>query len=291
MEFLEIPISRYRSCRDNKGEVATLADFLRECIASKDTVNLYRNAPDNEKKRIKTTLPAYTISGNFTPTRTTANLKHSGLICIDIDKVQPEAVMNELKQIDNILFCSRSISGNGVFAIIPLAYPDQHKSQFKALERCFADMGITIDAQCCDTTRLRIISHDPEAFLNPDAVPYTGLHEEVNNMPQSYFPNQHSENTDAKNELNKFEDAVKRCVDKVSQDLTSTYQDWVRIGMSLASMGESGRKYYHALSRFNPGYTVKETDNKFSALLNREPKRMGIGTFFEIMNKYGYRYK
>ena len=42
---------------------------------------------------------------------------------------------------------------------------------FEALRRLFADMGITLDAQCKDITRLRIVSYDPDARLRLDAVP------------------------------------------------------------------------------------------------------------------------
>lgn len=281
--YLDAPITMYRTCFDNQGEEATFADFLRACMAAKDTVARYREATADEQKQMKPHLKAATLSGYFTPTRKAENLiKHSGLICIDIDHVQPQAVMDELRQIDNILYCSRSVSGNGVFAVIPLAYPNKHKRQLKALQKSLGDIGIIIDAQCCDVSRLRVISHDPEAYLNLNAVPYNGLFEEPRKQVKRYIP---------RNATSTDEERVARCVEQVSQDLTSNYQDWIEIGLSLASMGEIGRGYYHRLSSFHPKYNQRETDRKFDNLLKTNRNQVGLGTFFQIMDNYGYKWK
>ena len=64
-------------------------------------------------------------------------------------------------------------------------------------------------------------------------------------------------------------------------DLTQCYGDWVRIGMSLATLGEAGREAYHIISAQYPKYTRKETDRKFDNLL-KTSHNIDISTFFYI---------
>ena len=67
------------------------------------------------------------ISGIFQPTRKAENLvKHSGLICVDIDRQDNlqidnwDEVKQELSKLPQIAYASLSVSGNGYFVTIPL---------------------------------------------------------------------------------------------------------------------------------------------------------------------------
>lgn len=130
------------------------------------------------KKHIKKHLPAVTISGEFSQRNGGGLIAHSGFICIDIDSGDNptisdwEALRETLGTWSEVLFSALSISGAGVFLIIPLAYPNQHRQQFLALERDFKALGITIDKACKDITRLRGVSSDVNAIWNKNAVPY-----------------------------------------------------------------------------------------------------------------------
>jgi hypothetical protein len=76
------------------------------------------------------------------------------------------------------LFCALSVSGRGCFAIIPVAYPDQHVSHFKALQRIFADIGFICDPTS-DVSRLRGISSDPDATWNENAKTFYRLYSPI----------------------------------------------------------------------------------------------------------------
>ena len=87
---------------------------------------------------------------------------HSGYICIDIDggKDNPEItdfekLKQDLSSIECIAYCGLSISGNGVFCLIPIEHPRYHKEHFYALEKFFRDRGIVIDTSCKNVSRLR----------------------------------------------------------------------------------------------------------------------------------------
>lgn len=187
--ILDTEISIYNCVTDNTGRTATFADFLRLCHAYADKVAAARVAYDSGNRElydaIKRQLPAATLSGTFSPTRGKNNLQqHSGLIAVDIDHVEDcAALMNKLTDMENVAYCSRSLSGHGIFAIIPVKYPHKHAEHFEALRRLFADMGVTLDEQCKDTARLRVISYDPDARLRLDAVPFVGLWSEPVQQP------------------------------------------------------------------------------------------------------------
>jgi hypothetical protein len=64
-------------------------------------------------------------------------------------------------------------------------------------------------------------------------------------------------------------------------DLTATYTGWLSIGFSLAAeLGESGRGYFHRLSRFHPDYNYEACNAQFSKCLKRDKNGVSIRTFF-----------
>lgn len=286
--ILEAEISIYRNVRDNAGTTGTFADFLRLGHANREAIERLRNTADDEvRKQLKSQLPAVTLSGVFAPTRATANLKrHSGYIGIDIDHVPDCATLiDRLAEIDNVAYCSRSVSGTGVFAVIPIAYPDRHKQHFEALRRSFADMGITVDIQCKDTTRLRIVSYDPDARLRLNAVPFIGLWDEPRQTDRyNYRHRQYSGDRTL--------DHVAECCRQIVAghiDITDGYANWLPVALSLASLGESGREYFHAVSSQNTNYKHHETDKMFNGCLN--VRSVGIGTFFQKCADAGINFK
>ncbi len=47
-------------------------------------------------------------------------------------------------------------------------------------------------------------------------------------------------------------------------EIVAIYDDWVELGFALVDgFGESGRDYYHRISRFNPSYTEAECNSKY----------------------------
>ena len=85
-------------------------------------------------------------------------------------------LIDKLANMDMVAYAGRSVGGNGVFAIVPIAYPQKHVQQWESLRRYFDSLGITVDPQTKDVARLRICSYDPEARVRFDAVPYKGVY-------------------------------------------------------------------------------------------------------------------
>lgn len=289
MDIFQTHISVYNGVTDNTGTRMPLGTFLF-CKEYKDDILRLRAVFDKEKcNALKRSLPQATISGVFSPTRAKNNhSQHSGLICVDIDaKDNPdildwETLKQDLSVLPQIAYCALSVSGKGLFQVIPLRYPEKHLQQFRQLQIDFRKMGIMIDSACSDITRLRCLSYDEHPIINENATLYEGVY--VEKPKHKSFPTcfiYEGENTSAE---------VAVCCRKIQQcgiDITASYDDWLKVGCALATLGESGRSLFHICSRQNAKYNATKTDKMFTDLLRRNYQQVNIGTFFWMCKQYG----
>lgn len=289
MDIFQTHISVYNGVTDNTGTRMPLGTFLF-CKEYKDDILRLRAVFDKEKRNaLKRSLPQATISGVFSPTRAKNNLsQHSGLICVDIDaKDNPdildwETLKQDLSVLPQIAYCALSVSGKGLFLVIPLRYPEKHLQQFRQLQIDFRKMGIMIDSACSDITRLRCLSYDEHPIINENATLYEGVY--VEKPKHKSFPTcfiYEGENTSAE---------VAVCCRKIQQcgiDITASYDDWLKVGCALATLGESGRSLFHICSRQNAKYNAAKTDKMFTDLLRRNYQQVNIGTFFWMCKPHG----
>lgn len=87
------------------------------------------------------------------------------------------------------------------------------------------------------------------------------------------------------------ENELEEIADLLGQKLPKhSYEEWLRIGFALASLGEKGRKYFLKLSCENKNYEdTEETVNiKFDELLRDYDGRITLGSLYTIAEKYGY---
>lgn len=71
------------------------------------------------------------------------------------------------------------------------------------------------------------------------------------------------------------------------------YDDFLRIGWALCSLGEAGKEYFLLIGVDNPKYpedTEAELIKKYDSLLKDYRGDITLGTFFEIAKKYGYEF-
>lgn len=286
MKYLDKNISIYRNVRDNVGVKTTLRTFLLSNKYKTEIEHLRTIRDKDERNELKKQLPAVTISGIFEPTRSISNLiEHSGLTCIDIDGQDNQHIANfanlkeQIAKLDEVLYCGLSASGNGYFVIIPILNPKQHREHFKAIQQDFSKWGIIIDSNCADVTRLRGYSYDAEPYINEDAKLYKRVI-----LPMVKHTIQHSFN--ASDNISKIVDIAVRS----GINMTENYYEWFNIGCALASeLGESGRDYFHALSRISSKYNYAECDKKYNECM--KINGIGIGTFFQIAKDYGIMFK
>lgn len=260
-----------------------------------------------EYKLTKQLLPSATLSGLFElresvdphtgvselKSRVTDHLKqHTGFLCIDIDAQDNVnlggmgVIRRTLRYRPEVALLMQSCSGTGFFALIPLAYPERHKEQFAAIRRDWASIGITIDRQCGDVTRVRIASYDEHPYVNVNAIPYTGLLSSGITAPVTM---RRQTTTPLERTIDSTIDKVEKLVTKLERlniDITASYADWYKVGFALATLPEPwGRHFFHRVSRLCSKYNEGECERKFTLL--RNPRSVGIGTFFTICKNYG----
>ena len=134
----------------------------------------------------------------------------NGVICIDIDGKDNPAITDwqafklELARSRFIAYVGLSISGLGVFALIPLADPERHKQHYAAIEQDFKRatftfmqagdsepttlVGVNLDPSCKDIARKRFVSYDPQPYINTAAQVYCKTYEPPKSQPRYTRP-------------------------------------------------------------------------------------------------------
>lgn len=86
---------------------------------------------------------------------------------------------------------------------------------------------------------------------------------------------------------NEIETITKR-IESAGIDITPNYADWRDLGFALAdALGESGRNYYHRLSRFYPNYNQPEADKQYNNCLKAHGHGVTIKTLYHLAKQAG----
>lgn len=285
---LDIQVSAFRNAwsADNPVTVSLMAWLTSD--KHMDRIQQIRATEDKKaRSELKKKLPAITPSGIFSRHDAASLLLHSGLVQFDVDYVtDPVAMKREISKIINVAYCGLSVSGMGVWGLIPISSPADHEGHYRALKEDFARIGIKIDSACQDVCRLRFKSYDPDGYFNPSAKLYSRIIRPVPPPPPKY-----PRPTDESSTRSKVE-KILSLMSAHSIDVTADYaEEWLPIISALANeFGEGGRSYAHEVSRFNQNYRPGETDRLFEYCLKARYKYT-IGTFFEIAQRYGLKYK
>jgi len=287
MNILNKIVSGFRNYRDAVPKDVNLLNFLTS-DKYKDKVQQIRTVQDkSQRDRLKAELPAVTPSGRFEFRRTTTNLvEHTGIIQLDIDYKENKGmdikeVKQDLMESPIVAYCAKSVSGTGLYALVPIAYPDKHKQHFLSLEKDMLEFyQIVIDKSCKDVTRLRGYSYDPEYYINQHATVYKGLitHETVN----STYPNKLS--LSICYDKDRFRKAIETIV-MYQYDITGNYNQWFEILCSIANkFGEKGRVSAHIISQFSLLYDENYCDSVYNEALEHMYSYT-IGTFYHYFEQ------
>ena len=170
-------VQEAREVKTNDFQIETIVSWIREGkgkFASKiKAIRSALEAGDKDKaSEIKLTLPAVMFSGTF-ERRSSKNLtNHSGLICMDFDKLDdPEKYIDQLRFDPHIVMAFVSPSNRGVKVV--MAIPDDgeiHRDMFESCKRYMSTYGLEADESGKDVSRLCFLSYDPEIHYAPDAV-------------------------------------------------------------------------------------------------------------------------
>ena len=292
---LDVEVSMYQGVADTVGTIVNLKEFLLSDNPKEIVEKIRQGSTPKErhdiKNQYKKSIPCITVAGTFSKRGTKDILKSSGLMGIDIDYTDNVEIMGRvpeiLKGLPYIAFFSKSVSGDGYFAIMKLNNPQNYEGHFLALEDEFKGYGITIDKSCKDVSRLRFASYDMGAYHNPDATSYYmerqtkweststwPMQEYVGTSSGTPYPTTFSNasatvpmeftNATATATIENLIGTLESCGGYIPDD----YNSWFNMAMSLASLGEIGRSFFHRLSSRSSKYNPQECDKQFDNALN-----------------------
>ena len=83
-------------------------------------------------------------------------------------------------------------------------------------------------------------------------------------------------------------DVVLNRIEGFRIDLTTDYRDWLKLGFAFSDeFGETGREYFHRVSRFYCGYDPAECDRQFDRCLRSKRSGISIKSFFAAARDAG----
>ncbi len=234
----------------------------------------YGSAAFSQAKR---SMPCYTPSGVFEVRNSEGLICHSGVLCVEWDKVEDvDALKDLLGGLPFIFYAGLSCSGRGVFALIKIADPTKHRAYFRALADYFDGIGCEVDRCGSDVCRLRVASYDDAPVYNPDSEVWNELPREV---APTYTPRLATA-TDERLLLAGVEYITRHGI-----DITQGRNKWLAIGSCVKSiMGAGGEDVFVALSRHHPKYREYDARKTYRTIAGNG---YGIGVFASACSRAG----
>jgi len=132
-----------------------------------------------EYDKLKDSLPSFTPSGTFAPTRAIANLEtYSGFIVLDIDKLKVENILMmkyAIGLLPHTYCCFISPSGTGLKVLVKTSSDGtKHKIAYNQIKEIYeSELEIKIDKSGSDVSRLTYYSCDNNLLLYEDSTIFT----------------------------------------------------------------------------------------------------------------------
>lgn len=145
-----------------------------------------KDAASEPKKR----LPGILFSGTFSKRSSSALLRHSGLIAVDLDNLGTEAEKwkETISADPHTLAAFISPTSSGLKVVFRCDPGRPHAEAFQAARAYVLEkFGLEIDEACKDVSRICFVSFDEEAFVADDAepLPYVELEPEEFHSPST----------------------------------------------------------------------------------------------------------
>ena len=225
----------------------------------------------------KRSMPCYTPSGVFSVRNSEGLVKHSGVLCIEWDKVEDCQELKELLgSLPFIYYAGLSCSGRGVFALVKIAEPIKHREYFRALSDYFNGIGYRVDETGKDVCRLRVASFDDTPIFNLDS-------EVWNELPRMVAPTYTPRLATATDERLLL--AGVEYITRHGIDITQGRNNWLSIGSCVKSiMGAGGEDVFVCLSSYHPQYRESDARKTYRTIAGNG---YGIGVFASACSRAG----
>lgn len=264
----------------------------------KDDIINIRNINEYDEKRAKALkselLPCISVTGHFPEYRRIYLAdRMNPIICIDIDKGDNpeindwEEVKRKVMSLKGVFYSSLSCRGEGVFCYVYWNTEKDFLKVWYALERDFKEkLGIIIDNKCKDITRLRFLSYDSNTLIRNQVEMYEDEYEKYERC-DSYDLETYL-NEDDFFTFKAIHHLIKKCNYRAND-----YNDWLKDGFRLATLGEYGEVLFMMLSQMSDNYDEDAALSKFKECSRRT--RLGKGSlayyFARLKEYYGADWK
>ena len=225
----------------------------------------------------KRQMPCYTPSGVFSVRNSEGLIKHSGMLCIEWDKVEDcQELKDLLGSLPFIYYAGLSCSGRGVFALVKIADPTKHRAYFRALANYFGGIGYKVDESGKDVCRLRVASWDGSPIFNANSEVW----DIVPTIAKPTYTPRMATATDERLLLAGVDYITRHGV-----DITAGRNNWLAIGSCVKSiLGASGEDVFVALSRHHPQYRESDARKTYRTISG---SGYGIGVFASACSRAG----
>jgi hypothetical protein len=154
-------------------EVRERIELIRETSQRELAIHGDAKRANVAAAELKKQLPAVLWSGTFTRRANDGLVRHSGLLCADLDSLNGSLsdVREKLSRSPYVWALFTSPSGDGLKAVFRV-YPDagKHLGSYRAIEQHVRELtGMQVDQACKDVARLCFLSYDPELIHKESA--------------------------------------------------------------------------------------------------------------------------
>ncbi len=240
------------------GSLRQQTEYIRQLQAGENK----KEEVDAAKRKLGGILPHAVFSGG----RVGQNAEsHTGCLMFDIDHCKTPArdVVRLASQLPYVLLATVSVRGEGVHVIVRAdVCLENHTEVYKHVAKIItAALGEEIDPACKDLSRVMFLSHDAEAYYNPNAcilhLPHTLTKDQKNNS---------SDNQTLTTDISRYLDAASITMTSGSRhtQLTSIAGCLVNVGFDMdEAISECVRRYAE------PDFGEKEIESVIRGIYNK----------------------
>ena len=235
--------------------------------------NLLLEGKDKEYTKKKKSLSAFTPSGKFEGGRKMEFLtEYSRVIILDIDKLDAETlkiIKQKTIECNYTYSCFISPSNKGLKILVRTDNSvAKHKETFLNIQAHYEKLlNIKIDPSGKDITRLCFMSYDKNLYINRESETFK---------------------TEISMSITSDIEKLIKEIDGYKVDITSNYDDWLKIAFAIESeFGESGRHYFHSISKYNPNYSSEVCNEQYSKCMKSNNTGISIKTLFYFAKQNG----
>jgi P4 family phage/plasmid primase-like protien len=274
-----------------------LADATKKIRAEDDKL---------KRKTLKSQLLSWIMPFNYSKMeRASKHFISSELMIFEADQVTASElarVREQAVQHPMALLVYTSVSGNGFKIMVKCDMAvdaEYYVRAYNVLRLQLGDqLGVKLDPANKDFARVQYLAYDPDVYMNLKAKP-ASLKEIVKHLKAiDKAPRDRPSNDTLDFSADDIENAITHAREHGFLEMKSE-QDWWEMSMSLASLGEEGRKYFIQLSEDHPLYpedTEAALNKRFDQLLashghyHDESRVLNMNAFFNKIEKlFGYR--